>query len=64
MHHTCNPPAPTKVTCPPYNAGNHVDEIAPDKCQMLLVMGGGHCPPNAHCNPPPPREVDVPCPKP
>ncbi len=62
VHHTCNPPAPTKVTCPPYNAGNHVDEIAPDKCQMLLVMGGGHCPPNMHCNPPPPREVDVPCP--
>ena len=64
VHHTCNPPAATKVTCPPYNAGNHVDETAPDKCQMLLVMGGGNCPPKMHCNPPPPREVDVPCPTP
>lgn len=59
---TCNPPAPRKVKCPPYNAGNEVTEIAAGKCQMLLVEGGGHCPPHAHCNPPPPREVDVPCP--
>lgn len=59
---TCNPPAPTKVTCPPFNPGNHVEEIAPGKCYMLLTMGGGNCPPNIHCNPPAPRHVDVPCP--
>jgi hypothetical protein len=60
---TCNPPAPTKVSCPPFNPGNNVVEIAPDHCRMLLVMGGGHCPPRVHCNPPPPREVEVPCPQ-
>jgi hypothetical protein len=24
------------------------------------VRSGGHCPPNVHCNPPPPRQVECP----
>jgi hypothetical protein len=62
VHHTCNPPAPTKVKCPPYIAGEDVRETAPDQCVTLFKVSGGHCPPHAHCNPPPPHDIDVPCP--
>jgi hypothetical protein len=62
VHHTCNPPAPTKVKCPPYIAGQDVREVTQDKCVTRFVITGGHCPPHAHCNPPPPHDIDVPCP--
>jgi hypothetical protein len=60
---TCNPPAPSKVTCPPYEVGANVTEVAPAKCTMYVEPAPMHCKPTMHCNPPPTQEVDVACPE-
>lgn len=68
----CNPPPPQAYPCP--------KDVAPSayplrlssipgspscKAELTEYGGGGNCPPDMHCNPPPPRQrvLNVPCPK-
>lgn len=69
---SCNPPPPTPYTCPaniPLNAYPLTVTRAAGSQQCTTTyrqhQPTGTCPPNAHCNPPPPREVtvNVSCPK-
>ena len=70
---TCNPPPPSDYACPkdiPLNS-YPLTVTKPARSQectaeYTLRSSGGTCPPGAHCNPPPPRDVKktVPCPKP
>ncbi len=52
-----NEKPPTKKLPKPNNEGNVFKR---DDGSCWEHSGGGHCPPGAHCNPPPPREVECP----
>ncbi len=69
---TCNPPPPKAYPCPtnvPANAMpisiTHIIDAPNCTAEYQQPFSNAGCPPNMHCNPPPPKmiSVSVPCPK-